>query len=69
MIFLPTLVLDVVTELYLGIANFIVGLAFLPLRNKLSGGDATKEGRVFYLFAGVLFLFSSIFFRSYGART
>jgi len=51
------------------IANFIVGLAFLPLRNKLSGGDATKEGRVFYVFAGVLFLFSSILFRSYRPRT
>ncbi|KAH9997557.1 hypothetical protein BJV77DRAFT_1058987 [Russula vinacea] len=34
------------------IANFIVGLAFLPLRNKLSGGDSSKEGRVFYIFAG-----------------
>ncbi|KAF8479259.1 general substrate transporter [Russula ochroleuca] len=51
------------------IANFIVGLAFLPLRNKLSGGDSSKEGRVFYIFAGVLFLFSSIFFRSYRPRT
>jgi len=48
-----------------GIANFIVGLAFLPLRNTLSGGDSTKEGRVFYVFAGLLLLSSSIFFRSY----
>ncbi|KAI0005873.1 general substrate transporter [Russula compacta] len=47
------------------IANFIVGLAFLPLRNKLSGGDSTKEGRVFYVFVGLLFLSSSIFFRAY----
>jgi len=47
------------------IANFIVGLAFLPLRNTLSGGDSTKEGRVFYVFAGLLLLSSSIFFRSY----
>ena len=52
-----------------GIANFFVGLAFLPLRNKLSGGDSSKEGRVFYVFAGLLFLFSSIFFRSYRPRT
>lgn len=51
------------------IANFFVGLAFLPLRNKLSGGDSLKEGRVFYVFAGLLFLVSSIFFRSYRPRT
>ncbi|KAI9509950.1 general substrate transporter [Russula earlei] len=51
------------------ISNFIVGFAFLPLRNKLSGGDPTKEGRVFFVFAGLLFLFSSIFSRSYRART
>jgi len=37
-------------------ANFIVGLAFLPLRNFLAGGEATKEGRVFYLFAVALFI-------------
>ncbi|KAJ7929300.1 general substrate transporter [Mycena leptocephala] len=36
-------------------ANFIVGLVFLPLRNFLAGGEATKEGRVFYLFAVALF--------------
>ncbi|KAJ7702389.1 general substrate transporter [Mycena rosella] len=36
-------------------ANFIVGLVFLPLRNFLAGGEATKEGRVFYLFAIALF--------------
>ncbi|KAJ7236728.1 general substrate transporter [Mycena haematopus] len=36
-------------------ANFIVGLVFLPLRNFLSGGEAIKEGRVFYLFAVALF--------------
>jgi hypothetical protein len=52
-------------QLHKGIANFIVGLAFLPLRNTLSGGDSTKEGRVFYVFAGLLLLSSSIFFRSY----
>ncbi|KAJ7684726.1 general substrate transporter [Mycena polygramma] len=37
------------------IANFIVGLIFLPLRNFLADGDGSKEGRVFYLFAVVLF--------------
>ncbi|KAF7338630.1 25S rRNA adenine-N(1) methyltransferase [Mycena venus] len=36
-------------------ANFLVGLVFLPLRNFLSDGEATKEGRVFYLFAVALF--------------
>ncbi|KAK7023886.1 25S rRNA adenine-N(1) methyltransferase [Favolaschia claudopus] len=36
-------------------ANFVVGLVFLPLRNLLSGGEPTKEGRVFYLFAVALF--------------
>ncbi|KAF8275195.1 general substrate transporter [Lactarius quietus] len=50
------------------IANFLVGLAFLPLRNKLSGGDPTKEGRVFYVFAGLLFLCSFVFFRGYRSR-
>ncbi|KAI0273858.1 general substrate transporter [Gloeopeniophorella convolvens] len=46
-------------------ANFLVGLVFLPLRNMLSGGDPTKEGRVFFVFAGLLLLCSSILFRSY----
>ncbi|KAF8197389.1 general substrate transporter [Pholiota molesta] len=32
------------------IANFVVGLAFLPIRNFLSGGDMYKEGQVFYAF-------------------
>jgi CCR4-NOT transcription complex subunit 1 len=36
------------------IVNFFVGLTFLPLRNLLSGGESTKEGRVFYIFAVVL---------------
>ncbi|KAF9027161.1 general substrate transporter [Hymenopellis radicata] len=38
------------------IANFLVGLAFLPLRKFLSGGDPTKQGRVFWVFAAVLAL-------------
>jgi hypothetical protein len=37
-----------------GISNFFVGLVFLPLRSLLSGNDPLKEGRVFYVFAGVL---------------
>ncbi|KAJ7632244.1 general substrate transporter [Roridomyces roridus] len=41
------------------IANFCVGLVFLPIRNLLADGDPTKEGRVFYLFA--VALFSSMF--------
>ncbi|KAJ7771781.1 general substrate transporter [Mycena metata] len=40
-------------------SNFLVGLVFLPLRNFLADGDATKEGRVFYIFA--ILLFSSMF--------
>ncbi|KAJ7197227.1 general substrate transporter, partial [Mycena pura] len=36
-------------------ANFLVGLVFLPLRNFLADGEATKEGRVFYVFAVALF--------------
>ncbi|KAM6500706.1 General substrate transporter [Amanita muscaria] len=37
------------------IVNFFVGLVFLPLRDLLSGGgDISKEGRVFYLFAVIL---------------
>jgi SP family facilitated glucose transporter-like MFS transporter 3 len=50
------------------VANFLVGLAFLPLRNRLSGGDPAKEGRVFYVFAGLLFLCSFVFFRGYRSR-
>ncbi|KIY45718.1 general substrate transporter [Fistulina hepatica ATCC 64428] len=36
------------------IANFFVGLVFLELRDMLAGGDALKEGRVFYVFAVIL---------------
>ncbi|KAF9052782.1 general substrate transporter [Panaeolus papilionaceus] len=32
------------------IVNFIVGLAFLPLRDLLSKGDEDKQGRIFYVF-------------------
>ncbi|KAF7440921.1 hypothetical protein PC9H_001270 [Pleurotus ostreatus] len=38
------------------IANFFVGLIFLPLRNFLSGASHDKDGRVFYLFAFILAL-------------
>jgi len=38
------------------IVNFLVGLAFLPLRKLLSGGELAKQGRVFYVFGTVLFL-------------
>lgn len=41
-----------------GIANFIVGLIFLPLRNFLAWGDPLREGRVFYVFAAALAVFS-----------
>ncbi|TFK67892.1 general substrate transporter [Pluteus cervinus] len=36
------------------VVNFLVGLLFLPLRNAIAGGDATKEGRIFYVFSGIL---------------
>ncbi|KIY68007.1 general substrate transporter [Cylindrobasidium torrendii FP15055 ss-10] len=36
------------------IVNFLVGLAFLPLRKLLSGGDPSKQGRVFWVFAAIL---------------
>ncbi|KAI5124073.1 hypothetical protein M0805_003900 [Coniferiporia weirii] len=39
------------------IANFMVGLIFLPLRNFLAWGDPLREGRVFYVFALLLALF------------
>lgn len=48
-----------------GVANFLVGLVFLPLRNLLSGGDPMKEGRIFYLFAGFLAFFTIVLFRYY----
>ncbi|KAI0736559.1 general substrate transporter [Fomitopsis betulina] len=47
------------------IANFLVGLVFLPLRNALSQGDASKEGRVFYVFAGMLAFCTLVLFRVY----
>ncbi|KAI0057110.1 general substrate transporter [Artomyces pyxidatus] len=47
------------------IVNFFVGLVFLPLRNILSGGDSSREGRVFYVFACLLFVSGAVLFRSY----
>jgi len=41
-----------------GITNFEVGVVFLPLRNLLAGGDPLREGKVFYVFAAVLFVFT-----------
>ncbi|KAJ8508546.1 hypothetical protein ONZ45_g9191 [Pleurotus djamor] len=38
------------------VANFLVGLVFLPLRNFLSGSSHDKDGRVFYVFALALAL-------------
>lgn len=49
----------------LGIANFLVGLVFLPLRNQLSGGDPYKEGRIFYLFASMLAFCTLVLFKFY----
>jgi len=37
------------------IINFWVGLIFLPVRDLLAGNDVRKQGRVFYVFAVVLF--------------
>ncbi|KAH7889851.1 general substrate transporter [Phlebopus sp. FC_14] len=45
--------------------NFLVGLVFLQLRNFLANGDPMKEGRVFYVFAIVLFCSTTIFSRLY----
>ncbi|KAI0798098.1 general substrate transporter [Abortiporus biennis] len=47
------------------ISNFLVGLVFLPLRNILAHGDATKEGRVFYVFAGLLAFCTFVLLRVY----
>ncbi|KAI0637263.1 general substrate transporter [Trametes polyzona] len=47
------------------IANFLVGLVFLPLRDFLSGGDVDKEGRVFYVFAALLSFFTFMLFGLY----
>ena len=48
-----------------GIANFIVGLVFLPLRNFLADGDPMKEGRIFYLFAAELGFCAFVLFKFY----
>ncbi|RPD65842.1 general substrate transporter [Lentinus tigrinus ALCF2SS1-7] len=47
------------------IANFLVGLVFLPLRNLLSHGEPDKEGRVFYVFAALLAFFTFMLFQTY----
>ncbi|EIW60651.1 general substrate transporter [Trametes versicolor FP-101664 SS1] len=47
------------------IANFLVGLVFLPLRDFLSNGDVEKEGRVFYVFAALLSFFTFMLFGLY----
>ncbi|GJE86819.1 MFS general substrate transporter [Phanerochaete sordida] len=47
------------------IANFLVGLVFLPLRNQLSGGDPYKEGRIFYVFAAMLGFCTFVLFQFY----
>ncbi|KAI6043128.1 general substrate transporter [Pisolithus marmoratus] len=47
------------------IMNFVVGLVFLPLRNLLANGNPTKEGRVFYVFAGALLCSSFAFSKFY----
>ncbi|KAH9951488.1 general substrate transporter [Amylocystis lapponica] len=47
------------------VANFLVGLVFLPLRNLLSHGDPMNEGRVFYVFAALLFFCTFVLLRVY----
>jgi len=47
------------------VVNFLVGQIFLPLRTFLSGGDAAREGRVFYVFAAALALAMFAFSRVY----
>ncbi|KAF7974057.1 hypothetical protein HWV62_13459 [Athelia sp. TMB] len=47
------------------IVNFLVALVFLPLRNFLAGGDATQEGKVFYVFAAVLAVTAGVLLRVY----
>lgn len=51
--------------MYTGVANFLVGLVFLPLRNMLAEGDPMKEGRIFYLFAGLLAFCTIVLFKFY----
>ncbi|KAF9560421.1 general substrate transporter [Agrocybe pediades] len=47
------------------ITNCLVGFAFLPLRNWLSGGEASKEGRVFYVIVVLLAVPAGMLFRVY----
>lgn len=56
---------SLLTCLSIGIANFFVGLIFLPLRNFLSGASHDKDGRVFYLFAFILALSMGVLSRVY----
>uniref|UniRef100_A0A0W0G814 Major facilitator superfamily (MFS) profile domain-containing protein n=1 Tax=Moniliophthora roreri TaxID=221103 RepID=A0A0W0G814_MONRR len=48
--------------------NFVVGLFFLPLRRFLSGDHPDKEGRVFWVFAVVLFAVMSVVGRKWKAN-
>ncbi|KAK0197516.1 general substrate transporter [Armillaria mellea] len=50
------------------IANFLVGLAFLPLRRFLSGGEESKQGRVFWVFAIVLAATMTVVAKGYKGR-
>ncbi|KAK0240541.1 general substrate transporter [Armillaria nabsnona] len=50
------------------IANFLVGLAFLPLRRFLSGGEESKQGRVFWVFAVVLAATMTVVAKGYKGR-
>ncbi|KAF4622587.1 hypothetical protein D9613_009239 [Agrocybe pediades] len=47
------------------ITNCLVGFAFLPLRNWLSGGEASNEGRVFYVIVVLLAVPAGMLFRVY----
>ncbi|KAF8510220.1 general substrate transporter [Hysterangium stoloniferum] len=47
------------------IANFLVGIGFLPLRNYLAGGEADREGRVFYVFGAILLVVYILWAKAY----
>ncbi|KAF8078157.1 general substrate transporter [Lyophyllum atratum] len=51
------------------IVNFLVGLVFLPLQKILSGGEESKQGRVFYVFGTVLFMSTFMLSTMYNGRS
>ncbi|KDQ15044.1 hypothetical protein BOTBODRAFT_32044 [Botryobasidium botryosum FD-172 SS1] len=45
--------------------NFIIGVAFLPLRNYLAGPDGESQGSIFYIFSAILLVAGALLAKLY----